>query len=183
MKLKVSREAVEWAFREGGELYFKDKERARKICEMRIDGATYREIGETCGIHFSTVRELLWRIMKLWTKEIDGGDPFDEFEDEEKRQRRGRPSSVDDPEYNLIWKVDRRSNKRNITLATISMCIKDDMNQSLEELAERVAECKARPFGESLAVLRELSENGKLGYYDNVTMVFRKWEPGRKACS
>lgn len=92
--------------------------------------------------------------------------------------KRGRPYAG--VESDLIWKVERGDPKRNVTITTISMCIKEDMGQSLAELAERVAKCKNRPIPESLAVLRELHDSGKLGYYDDVTMNWKRWEPGRR---
>lgn len=52
------------------------------------------------------------------------------------------------------------------TIAHISMCIEEDFNQTLEELAARVAESKECPYEEALKVLCELKEQGRLIYYD-----------------
>ena len=78
------------------------------------------------------------------------------------KKKGGCPPDEDDPR---IWKVG----ELEITTALISMCIKEDLNQTLEELASRVAVDKCRPLGESLAVLRELEEKGRLGYYTTST--------------
>ena len=81
----------------------------------------------------------------------------------------GRPPDEDDPR---IWKVG----ELEITTALISMCIKEDLNQTLTELASRVAVDKCRPLGESLAVLQELQEQGRLGYYNNLGTEWIPWE-------
>ena len=81
----------------------------------------------------------------------------------------GRPPDEEDPR---IWKVG----ELEITTALISMCIKEDLNQTLVELASRVAVGKCRPLGETLAVLRELEEKGDLGYYDEKTLEWTRWE-------
>ncbi len=73
-----------------------------------------------------------------------------------------------------IWALEFFNPEKNRTFALISMCIKDDYNQSIEELAGRLSELKARPPHECLSVLRKLSQKGKLGYYDS-NMVFRLW--------
>ena len=84
----------------------------------------------------------------------------------------GRPPDEEDPR---IWKVG----ELEITTALISMCIKEDLNQTLVELASRVAVDKCRPLGESLAVLRELEEQRRLGYYDNSGLNWAPWEAER----
>ena len=63
------------------------------------------------------------------------------------------------------------------------MCIKEDMDQTLEELAERVKKCKRRPGDECLAVLKELKEKGHLGYFiwdGKSGYYYKKWEEGKK---
>ncbi len=82
-----------------------------------------------------------------------------------------------------IWAVDPGDPPNNSTLTVISMCIKDDMKQTLEELAERVSQCKCRPVDECLAVLKELKEKGHLGYFlwDEVNgFHYKKWQPGKR---
>lgn len=89
-------------------------------------------------------------------------------------QRRGRPPLKKQP----VWSLDFYEPTRNITYAVISMCIKEDLEQSLDELATRLSRCKERPRSECLRVLRELSLCGKLGYYDDYTLRFRTWTGG-----
>ncbi len=89
------------------------------------------------------------------------------------KNKGGRPPDEDDPR---IWKVG----ELEITTALISMCIKENLNQTLTELASRVAVDKCRPLGESLAVLRELEEKGRLGYYNNLGMDWIPWEPKKE---
>ncbi len=98
--------------------------------------------------------------------------------DEEKprKNRRGRPNVSDKIP---IWAVSNEGVSSGRTIALISMCIKDGMNQSLSSLAERVSEMKGRPYGECLAVLRELRKKGKLGYYDDEFRLI-KWKPGKE---
>ena len=83
------------------------------------------------------------------------------------------------PGFDVIWKVDKGDNRRNITLATISICIKEDMRQSLNELAAKVAKCKNRPIPECIEVLQKLLDKGNLGYYDKLTLEWKSWKPGR----
>ena len=90
--------------------------------------------------------------------------------DGERVKKNGRPAIVED---NRIWKVG----ELEVTTALISMCIKEDLNQTLTELASRVAVDKCRPLGESLAVLRELESRGRLGYYEDIGMTWVPWEP------
>ncbi len=89
-------------------------------------------------------------------------------------QRRGRPRRGIQP----IWSLNFYEPTRNTTYALISMCIKEDFDQSLDELAMRVSRCKERPKSECLKVLRELRECGKLGYYDDYTLRFHTWKGG-----
>ena len=45
---ELTKEAVEWVFDgEKEKTLFRKPERARKMCEMRLNGATYKQIGET----------------------------------------------------------------------------------------------------------------------------------------
>lgn len=88
--------------------------------------------------------------------------------------RRGRPPLQKQP----IWSLSFYEPTRNITYAVISMCIKEDFGQSLDELAARVSRCKERPKAECLKVLRELRDCGKLGYYDDYTLRFHTWTGG-----
>ena len=98
----------------------------------------------------------------------------------EEKKKIGRPQRI----ANLrTWAVDPGDPNNNSTLAVISMCIKEDMDQTLEELAERVKKCKRRPVDECLAVLKELKEKGHLGYFiwdGKSGFCYKKWEEGKK---
>ena len=87
-----------------------------------------------------------------------------------RERRRGRIAAPEQP----IWCVDPFSRRNSVTSAVISMCIKEDFGQTLEELAERLSRLKSRPKGECLAVLRELRQKGTLGYFDD-EFTFRVW--------
>ena len=52
------------------------------------------------------------------------------------------------------------------TFAVISLCIKDDMSQSLEELAHRLADVKYEPVEVCYKKLKELQAKGELYYYN-----------------
>ena len=89
-------------------------------------------------------------------------------------RKRGRRALEKQP----TWALDFYEPTKNITYALISMCIKEDFEQSLEELAARVSRCKSRPTAECLKVLRDLENFGKLGYYDDYSLRFRTWKGG-----
>lgn len=113
--------------------------------------------------------------IERFIEELLGIDEKGEAE-KPKNRKTGRPST----RYLIpIWAISEEKSSKTRTLALISMCIKEDMSQSIEELAERVAENKQRPYAECLAVLRELRKKGKLGYYDEERRLVR-WVPGRK---
>ncbi len=73
-----------------------------------------------------------------------------------------------------IWSLDFYDPQQSITYALISICIKEDFDQSLEQLAMRLSIWKSRPIRECMRVLRKLKKTGKLGYYDE-SRVFRTW--------
>ena len=74
------------------------------------------------------------------------------------------------------WAIDFYNPAANRTFALISMCIKDDFQQSIEELALRVAKYKSVSQASALKVLLYLKKRGLLGYYDNITLHFLKWK-------
>ena len=87
------------------------------------------------------------------------------------KRKRGRRPNAEQP----TWSLDFYEPERNITYALISMCIKDDFDQTLPQLAARLAACKGRPKSECLKILKNLSECGKLGYYDDYSRIFCPW--------
>lgn len=66
MKEEITREVFEWYFSREEDRHFKDRERAKKMCEMRLAGATYKAIGEELGTHGTYVRESINRILRYW---------------------------------------------------------------------------------------------------------------------
>lgn len=88
------------------------------------------------------------------------------------RKKRGRRPNEEQP----VWSLNFYEPDKNITYALISMCIKEDFGQTLEQLAARVSACKGRPKSECLKVLRNLSDCGKLGYYDDYSQFFCTWK-------
>ena len=87
-------------------------------------------------------------------------------------RKRGRKPLEKQP----IWSLNFYEPTRNITYAVISMCIKEDYDQSLDELATRLSKCKGRSKSECLRILTDLKNSGKLGYYDDYTLRFHIWE-------
>ncbi len=83
----------------------------------------------------------------------------------------GRPKKAPPP----TWALDFYNPSGNRTFALISMCIKDDFSQSIEELSLRIATYKSVSPASALKVLLRLKERGQLGYYDNKTRHFIKW--------
>ncbi len=90
-------------------------------------------------------------------------------------KRRGRRPIPKNP----VWAVDPFSQDKSVTSALISMCIKEDFNQTLLELARKLSELKDRPQSECLAVLRDLKKRGHLGYWDD-SFTFNLWPVGKK---
>ncbi len=88
------------------------------------------------------------------------------------KPKRGRKALGNRP----TWSLNFYEPDKNTTYAVISMCIKEDFDQTLDQLAARVSACKARPKAECLKILKQLSDCGKLGYYDDYTLRFRTWK-------
>ncbi len=86
-------------------------------------------------------------------------------------KKRGRRKNPPIP----VWALDFYNPTGNRTFALISMCIKEDLNQSIEQLALRLAAYKAVSPTLALKVLSSLSICGKLGYYDDKTLHFIPW--------
>ena len=77
------------------------------------------------------------------------------------KRRCGRPARNNIP----VWALSFYHPTNNRTFALISMCIKEDFGQSLEELAARLAGEKSRSPKECLCILRRLKKFSLLGYY------------------
>ena len=86
------------------------------------------------------------------------------------RPKRGRVAKGRPP----IWALEFYNPEKNRTFALISLCIKDDFDQSIEQLALKLSAYKCRPPAECLKVLKRLRSINKLGYYDN-GLIFRTW--------
>lgn len=87
------------------------------------------------------------------------------------KRKRGRQTKKKPP----TWSLDFYNPEHNRTFALISMCIKEDFEQSIEQLALRLSAYKYVPPAECLEVLIELKNSGKLGYYDDNNKLFRTW--------
>lgn len=86
------------------------------------------------------------------------------------KRSRGRQKKDTPP----IWALDFFNPELNRTFALISMCIKENYNQSMDDLAGRLSALKSRPKDECLRILKRLASDGKLGYYDS-NLIFRLW--------
>jgi len=53
--LKITQQEIDWFFSRQ-ECCFADKEKARQICEMRLQGLTYKEIGEKFNLSWDKAR-------------------------------------------------------------------------------------------------------------------------------
>ncbi|MBQ9986378.1 MAG: hypothetical protein IJP38_08745 [Oscillospiraceae bacterium] len=87
------------------------------------------------------------------------------------KRKRGRQRKAPSP----TWALQFYEPDKNRSYALISMCIKENPDQSIEQLALRLSANKGRPPSECLEVLMTLRETGKLGYYDDISRVFRTW--------
>ena len=87
-------------------------------------------------------------------------------------KKRGRRRKSPSP----TWALDFYNPAGNRSFALISMCIKDNLNQSIDELALRVAKQKSVSPASAMQVLLDLKERGLLGYYDDKTLHFIKWK-------
>jgi len=92
------------------------------------------------------------------------------IEPEKKKKKRGRKHKPKPP----VWSLDFYDPANNRTYALISMCIKEDFEQSLEKLALRLSTEKGVHPTECLSVLLDLREAGRLGCYDD-SLIFRMW--------
>lgn len=87
------------------------------------------------------------------------------------KRPRGRARKEKPP----VWSLCFYDASKNTTYALISLCIKEDPDQSLEQLALRLSAYKSRPPRECLRILKKLKAAGKLGYYDE-DRFFRSWQ-------
>lgn len=88
------------------------------------------------------------------------------------KKRRGRCKKAPSP----VWALDFHNPAGNRTFALISMCIKDNFEQSIDELALQIAALKSVSPAIALKVLLQLKKRGELGYYDNKTLRFVQWK-------
>jgi DNA-directed RNA polymerase sigma subunit (sigma70/sigma32) len=67
MNLILTNEAVEWFF---SRPYcpFEDVDKARLICDMRLNGVTLRDIGNQVGLSKDRVRQYIYRVQKTYEK-------------------------------------------------------------------------------------------------------------------
>lgn len=67
MKLILTNEAVEWFF---SRPYcpFEDVEKARLICDMRLNGETFRSIGNRVGLCKDRVRQYVYKVQRAYER-------------------------------------------------------------------------------------------------------------------
>lgn len=70
MRLKITQEAIDWFFgRDFGEYTpFADMDKARKICDMRLNGKQYRDIGAAVGLSPDRVRCYVARVQNTYER-------------------------------------------------------------------------------------------------------------------
>ena len=59
--LKITQAEVDWFFNRQ-ECCFKDRDKAKQICEMRMQGLTYREIGEKVNLSWDRARMYVQKV-------------------------------------------------------------------------------------------------------------------------
>lgn len=115
--------------------------------------------------------------MNISTKELDR--IIDEIlslgTEKSKKREPGKPGRRK-KERSPVWALRFSNPEGNRTFALISMCIKEDPDQSMHQLALRLSAYKSRPPAECLEVITLLREKGQLGYYDDATLMFRTWD-------
>lgn len=122
------------------------------------------------------IERAIEKILALGEKKAEKPAPKSEPHAQTKTKKKmGRPASRDEIP---VWALDYNDPANNRSLALISMCIKEDYNQSLRELAMRLALCKSRSPDECLEKLFALRDAGQLGYYDDETRFFCIWKKG-----
>lgn len=72
MKLILTEKAVEWFF---SRPYcpFVDVDKARLICDMRLQGETLRSIGEKVGLCKDRVRQYIYKVQRTYERARKGG--------------------------------------------------------------------------------------------------------------
>ena len=79
-----------------------------------------------------------------------------------------------------VWKTDPYDNQNNTSLVLIACCIKDDIHQTLGQLALCVSYLRKLPFLEVARHLAELNKENKLGYFKDTSQhdhCFVRWYP------
>lgn len=89
---------------------------------------------------------------------------------------RGRRKSPRPP----VWMLDFNGPGHGTSLAHISMLIKEDKYQTIEELAERLADDRELTERECLRVLKKLNRKNRLGYFSDEDMRWIPWKPWRE---
>lgn len=82
----------------------------------------------------------------------------------------------EDPAFDPLSKDWWSLGPMGCSYALISLCIKDDLHQTAEELAYRLAQEKKIPFTAAAYVVSKLRNEGRLFFYDNDYCI-HIWEP------
>lgn len=71
MKVELTKEAIEYAFNFSH--FSKNKERDRAICEMRMQGHKYEDIGREFNLHPTRCREICDRVCRVYASAVKFG--------------------------------------------------------------------------------------------------------------
>lgn len=82
----------------------------------------------------------------------------------------------EDPAFDPMTKDWWSLSPAGCSFALISLCIKDDLQQTASDLAFRLAQEKKIPFTSAAYVVHYLRKKGKLYFYDN-DLYIHIWEP------
>ena len=64
----LTQDTIDWFFNKNKFHYFKDPNRAKKMCEMRLQGATYKKIAEAVHTDSSYARETVLKVIRLYNR-------------------------------------------------------------------------------------------------------------------
>ena len=70
MKLILTPEAVEWFFSREY-IPFRDVEKAKLICELRLNGETLQSIGKRVGLSVDRVRQYIYKVQHTYDRAVN----------------------------------------------------------------------------------------------------------------
>lgn len=183
----LTKEAVDWFFKYSDTTNLRMPERAKKICEMRLEGKTYKEIGENLNVSQTYASHSVQKIMKDYERHLKGYYEYKrDFTDKELQYIKVKYANtpVDDIARHLRRSVRMVENQISEMLAqgdisnynrslnpnpithTTKMCVcryhKDNLKRGMEEKAARynIASELSRTYETICEILEECQADG-----------------------